>query len=75
MSLTQEALVLEKLKRLQPEQQQQILELVDAFVEQQEPTYHRVDLFGLWADLEIEISEEDIAEVHLLASHLQDACV
>lgn len=54
--------VLEKLRELPPEKQKKVLDFVDSLEKQESPTSARRSLYGLWADLNINITEEDIAE-------------
>jgi len=56
-----EELVLEKLRILPPEKQYEVLDFVE-FLEMKVSSGARRSLEGLWADLNIEITEEDIAE-------------
>jgi hypothetical protein len=57
-----EELVLEKLRILPPERQREVLDFVE-FLEQKTAAKHpRQSPKGLWADLGVEITEEDIAE-------------
>jgi hypothetical protein len=60
--MTIEQQVLEKLRDLPPEKQKEVLDFVDFLKEKNEPKTPRRSLLGLWADLNIHISEEDIAE-------------
>jgi hypothetical protein len=60
--MTIEEQVLEKLRDLPPEKQKEVLEFVDALKEKNGPKKPRRSLHGLWADLNIHITEEDIAE-------------
>jgi mRNA-degrading endonuclease RelE of RelBE toxin-antitoxin system len=60
--MTIEQQVLEKLRNLPPEQQKEVLELVDFLKEKSGPKKPRRSLLGLWADLNVHITEEDIAE-------------
>ncbi|RMF84375.1 MAG: DUF2281 domain-containing protein [Nitrospinota bacterium] len=61
MSIEQQ--VLEKLKLLPLEKQQEVLDFVE-FLQQKVVRKHpRQSLKGLWADLGVHITEEDIAEV------------
>lgn len=54
--------ILEKVQLLTPEQQREVMEFVDTLVKADTPKEPRRSLLGLCADLEIRISEEDIAE-------------
>ena len=63
MPSTIEQQVLERLRNLPPERQKEVLEFVDSLKEktgsQQKP---RRSLLGLWADLNVHVTEKDIAE-------------
>lgn len=60
MSIEQQ--VLEKLRHLPPEKQKEVLDFVD-FLKQKNGTKKPLrSLRGLWKDLNIHITEEDIAE-------------
>lgn len=63
MSTTTEELVFQKFKQLPPERQQQVLDFLDSLKPEPVSKPHMGNPFGLWADLEIEITEEDIAQV------------
>jgi Protein of unknown function (DUF2281) len=57
-----EQTVVEKLRALAPDKQQEVLDFAE-FLEQKTPTKQpRRSLMGLFADLGVDISEEDIAE-------------
>lgn len=60
--MTIEEQVLQKLRELPPEKKQEVLKFVDSLKEQDGPKKPRKSLLGLWADLNIHITEEDIAE-------------
>ena len=60
--MTIEQQVVEKLRDLPPEKQKEVLEFVDHLKRQNGPTKSLRSLLGLWADLNIHITEEDIAE-------------
>ena len=60
MSIQQQ--LLEKLRDLPPEKQKQVLDFVDLLKEKKDGTNPRRSLLGLWADLNIHITEENIAE-------------
>ena len=63
MSVEQiEQTVLEKLRALPPEKQQEVLDFVEFLEHKSLPKQPRRSLKGLWADLGISITEEDIAE-------------
>jgi hypothetical protein len=61
--MTIEQQVLEKLRDLPPEKQKEMLDFVDFLKEKNGPKKPLRNLRGLWADLNIHITEEDIAEV------------
>lgn len=54
--------VFEKLRDLPPEKQKEVLDFVDFLKGKNGPRKPRRSLLGLWADLSIDITEEDIAE-------------
>ena len=54
--------VIEKMHSLTPDQQREVLELVDALAKTHTTKAPRQTLLGLCADLGIEITEDDIAE-------------
>ena len=55
--------VVEKLRSLTPEQQREVAELVDALAAKTNPAKtRRRSLMGLFSDLNVHITEEDIAE-------------
>lgn len=54
--------VLEKLRELPPEKQQEVLHFVDSLAKNGGTKKPLRSLEGLWADLDIHITEEDIAE-------------
>jgi hypothetical protein len=60
--MTIEQQVLEKLRDLPPEKQKEVLDFVDSLKAKNGPNTPRRSLLGLWADLNIHITEEDIAE-------------
>lgn len=60
--MTIEQQVLEKLRDLPPEKQKEVLEFVDSLKKENGPKTPLRSLRGLWADLNIHITEEDIAE-------------
>lgn len=63
MSTTTEELVFQKFKQLPPERQQQVLDFLDSLEPEPVSKPQMGNPFGLWDDLEIEITEEDIAQV------------
>ncbi|MBI3977116.1 MAG: DUF2281 domain-containing protein [Chloroflexi bacterium] len=54
--------VVEKLRALPPEKQQEVLDFVEFLYERSGAKRPRRSLKGLWADLGVDITEEDIAE-------------
>ena len=60
--MTIEEMVLEKLRGLPPEKQKEVLEFVKSLKPVESPKKPLRSLEGLWADLDIDITEEDIAE-------------
>jgi len=60
--MTIEEQVVEKLRDLPPEKQKEVLDFVDSLKESTGTNKPRRSLRGLWKDLNIEITEEDIAE-------------
>ena len=55
--------VLEKLFKLPVEKRKEVLDFVESLEKKAGSKGRRHSLKGLWADLEVEISPEDIAEV------------
>ena len=53
--------VLEKLRSLPAEEQQEVLNFVDSLKNKKPYKNPRRSLLGLWADLNVDITEEDIA--------------
>lgn len=60
--MTIEQQVLEKLRELPPEKQRKVLEFLESIKEKNGDGKPRRSLLGLWSDLNIRISEEDIRE-------------
>jgi Protein of unknown function (DUF2281) len=60
--MTLEQQVLEKLRGLPPEKQKEVLEFVASLKEKNGSLKLRRNLRGLWKDLNIDITEKDIAE-------------
>jgi EAL domain-containing protein (putative c-di-GMP-specific phosphodiesterase class I) len=60
--MTIEEMVLEKLRELPPDKQKVVLEFVESLKENGEPKKPLRSLEGLWADLDIHLTEEDVAE-------------
>jgi hypothetical protein len=61
-AMTIEEQVLEKLRDLPPEKQKEVLDFVDFLNEKNGSPKTRPSLHGLWKDLNIDISEKDVAE-------------
>lgn len=55
--------ILEKIRSLPPEKQQEVLDFVEFLQKRSLARQPRRSLRGLWADLKVDITEEDIAEV------------
>lgn len=55
--------VLEKLRELPAEKQKEVLEFVELLLNGAEQVVERKSLRGLWAGYDIDITEEDIAEM------------
>lgn len=53
--------VISKVLQLSPEQQQQVLTFVEGLETPQTSKEPRESLYGLWKDLDIDLSEEEIA--------------
>ncbi len=60
--MTVEQAVLEKLRELPLERQQEVLNFVESLQQKSEPKRPRWSLMGLWADLDMRVTDEDIAE-------------
>jgi len=60
--MTFEEQVLAKLRDLPPEKKKEVLDFVDSLKVKNGPKAPRHSLLGLWADLNVHITEEDIAE-------------
>ncbi len=60
--MTIEEMVLEKLRRLPPEKQKEVLEFAESLEQTNGPLQPLRSLEGLWVDLDINITEEDISE-------------
>jgi len=61
-AMTIEQQVLQKLRELPPEKQKEVLDFVAALNKENGPVKKLRGLEGLWADLDIDITEEDIAQ-------------
>jgi EAL domain-containing protein (putative c-di-GMP-specific phosphodiesterase class I) len=60
--MTVEEEVIQKLRDLPTDQQKEVLEFVDSLKKKNGTKKPLRSLLGLWADLDIHITEEDIAE-------------
>ena len=60
--MTIEQQVIEKLRDLPTEKQKEVLDFVDFLKEKDGPKQPLRSLLGLWADLDVHITEQDIAE-------------
>jgi len=60
--MTIEEMVLQRLRELTPEKRKEVLEFAESLAQPNGPRDPLRRLRGLWADLGIEITEEDIAE-------------
>lgn len=58
--MTIEQQVIEKLRELPPEKQREVLEFLESIKEKNGDGKPRRSLLGLWSDLNVRISEEDI---------------
>jgi hypothetical protein len=57
-----EQAVLEKLRALPPDKQQEILDFAEFLQQKNRPKKPLKSVKGMWANLDIEIAEEDIAQ-------------
>ena len=62
VTMSIEELVIEKLRRLPPDQKKEVLDFVEFLQEKEGARQPLQSLHGLWADLGVEISENDIAD-------------
>lgn len=62
MLVTIEQQVIEKLRELPPEKQREVLDFLESMKEKNGDGKPRRSLLGLWSDLGVRITEEDIAE-------------
>jgi hypothetical protein len=58
--MTVEQQVLEKLRELPPQKQEEVLAYISRL--QEKTRQPRRSLLGLWADLDVDVSEKDISE-------------
>jgi len=63
MVLNLEQTVIEKLRRLPPDKQRKVLDFAEALEHRVESPKPGKSLYGLWADLKVDVTEQDIAEV------------
>lgn len=61
--MTLEETVLQTLRELSPDKQQEVLDFVEYLKQKSAPKHPRRSLKGLCADLNIKITEQDIAEL------------
>ncbi|MCI2429033.1 DUF2281 domain-containing protein [Candidatus Acetothermia bacterium] len=54
--------VLERIRALPPEKQKEVLDFVEFLHKKSHTSQPRRSLKGLWADLKVDITEEDITE-------------
>lgn len=57
-----EQAIIENLRHLPPEKQQELLDFAEFLRQKTTPKQPRRSLKGLWADFDIQISEEDITQ-------------
>jgi hypothetical protein len=60
--MTLEQAVIENLRELPPDKQQEVLDFIQFLKQKSHPKKRRRSLYGLWSNLGIEITERDIAE-------------
>jgi hypothetical protein len=60
--MSTEQTILEKIRQLPPDKQQEVLDFVESLQQKTTQKQPLRDPEGLWADLGIEIAEEDLAE-------------
>ena len=60
--MTSEEVLLEKIKVLPPDLKQKAIEYVEALQKKVQRKTPRVSLEGIWADMDVNITEEDIRE-------------
>lgn len=60
--MTIEQQIIEKLRELPPEKHREVLDFVESIKEENSPSKPRRSLLGLWSDLNVRITEEDLAE-------------
>jgi len=57
-----EEAIVEKLRHLSPDKRQELLDFADFLATRSASGRPRRSLYGLWSDLQVSVSEEDIAE-------------
>ncbi|MEY2977503.1 MAG: DUF2281 domain-containing protein [Prochlorotrichaceae cyanobacterium] len=62
ISIDLEQAVLRNLRQLSPEKQQHVLDFTEFLKKQQAPNQSNPSLKGIWSNLVIDITEEDMAE-------------
>ncbi len=60
--MTSEEVLLEKFKVLPPNLKQKAIDFVDSLQSEAQKKAGRVSLEGIWADMDVNITEEDIRE-------------
>jgi hypothetical protein len=60
--MTSEEVLLEKIKVLPPDLKQKAIEFVDSLQSEAQTKTPRVSLKGIWADMNVNVTEEDIRE-------------
>ncbi|MBE9049403.1 DUF2281 domain-containing protein [Nostocales cyanobacterium LEGE 11386] len=60
--MTIEQAVIENLRELPADKQQEVLDFIQFLKHKSQPKKPRRSLYGLWSDLDIEITEKDITE-------------
>ena len=61
--MTSEEVLLQKIKVLPPDLKQKAIEFVDSLQNEARNKTLRVSLEGIWADMDVNVAEEDIQEV------------
>jgi hypothetical protein len=54
--------IIERVRRLPPEKQREVLDFTEFLGERAAPPRKGKSLYGLWADLNVDITEEQISE-------------
>ena len=60
--MTSEEVLLQKIKTLPPDLQQKAIEFVDSLQIEAQKKTPRISLEGIWADMDVNITEEEIRE-------------